>query len=40
MAELKGMWELLEQEKELILSEMLQVKGLIPLLMKPRNLQK
>lgn len=40
MAELKGMWELLEQEKEHILSEMLQVKGLRPLLMKPRNQQK
>ncbi|MDO8437190.1 MAG: hypothetical protein Q7S69_03360 [Nitrosomonadaceae bacterium] len=34
------MWKVLEREKEHILSEMLQVKGLIPLLMKPRNKQK
>lgn len=34
------MWKTLEREKEHILSEMLQVKGLIPLLMKPRNKQK
>ena len=31
------MWELLEREKEHVLSEMLQIKGLVPLLMKPRN---
>ena len=34
------MLKALEREKEHILSEMLQVKGLIPLLMKPRNKQK
>lgn len=31
------MWKLLEREKEHVLSEMLQIKGLLPLLMKPRN---
>lgn len=31
------MWKLLEREKEHVLSEMLQIKGLVPLLMKPRN---
>jgi hypothetical protein len=34
------MLKALEREKEHLLSEMLQVKGLIPLLMKPRNKQK
>ena len=36
----KRMWELQEREKKHILSEVLQVKGLMPLLMKPRNKQK
>lgn len=31
------MRKLLEREKEHVLSEMLQIKGLLPLLMKPRN---
>ncbi|TSA50133.1 MAG: hypothetical protein D4R48_02125 [Nitrosomonadales bacterium] len=34
------MLKALEREKEHLLSEMLQVKGLVPLLMKPRNKQK
>lgn len=34
------MWKALEREKVYILSEMLQIKGLMPLLMKPRNKQK
>ena len=34
------MWKSLEREKEHITSEMLQIKGLMPLLMKPRNKQK
>ena len=34
------MWKSLQREKEHILSEMLQIKGLMPLLMKPRNKQK
>ena len=33
----KRMWELQEREKKHILSEVLQVRGLMPLLMKPRN---
>lgn len=36
----KRMWELQESEKKYILAEVLQVKGLMPLLMKPRNKQK
>lgn len=36
----KRIWELQEREKKYILGEVLQVKGLMPLLMKPRNKQK
>ena len=36
----RRIWELQEREKKYILTEVLQVKGLMPLLMKPRNKQK
>ena len=36
----RGAWDLAERERKALLSEMVQVKGLMPLLMKPRNRQK
>lgn len=36
----RGAWDLAERERKALLSEMVQVKGLMPLLMKPRNKQK
>ena len=35
-----SMVEVMDREKKYLLSEMVQVKGLMPLLMKPRNKQK
>ena len=36
----RGAWDLAERERKALLSEMVQVKGLMPLLMKRRNKQK
>ena len=36
----RGAWELAERERKALLAEMVQVRGLMPLLMKPRNKQK
>ena len=36
----RSAWDLAERERKALLSEMVQVKGLMPLLMKPRNKQK
>ena len=36
----RGAWELAERERRALLSEMVQVRGLMPLLMKRRNKQK
>ncbi|HZS95028.1 MAG TPA: hypothetical protein VFA78_09540 [Chloroflexota bacterium] len=35
-----GLWELADRERRRILAEVLQVQGLMPLLMKPRNGQR
>ena len=36
----RSAWDLAERERKALLSEMVQVRGLMPLLMKPRNKQK
>ncbi|MSP95993.1 MAG: hypothetical protein EXR29_01960 [Betaproteobacteria bacterium] len=36
----RGAWDLAERERKALLAEMVQVGGLMPLLMKPRNKQK
>ena len=36
----RSAWDLAERERKALLSEMVQVAGLMPLLMKPRNKQK
>ncbi len=36
----RSAWDLADRERKALLSEMVQVKGLMPLLMKPRNKQK
>ena len=36
----RGAWELAERERRALLAEMVQVRGLMPLLMKKRNKQK
>ena len=36
----RGVWDLAERERQALLSEMVQVRGLMPLLMKRRNKQK
>lgn len=36
----RGAWELAERERRALLAEMVQVRGLMPLLMKRRNKQK
>jgi len=37
---IRSMVEVMDREKKYLLSEMVQIKGLMPLLMKPRNKQK
>ena len=37
---IRGAWNLADRERKALLSEMVQVRGLMPLLMKPRNKQK
>ena len=37
---IRSAWDLAERERKALLSEMVQVSGLMPLLMKPRNKQK
>lgn len=37
---LKKLYEMIDREKRFMLAEMMEIKGLLPLLMKPRNRQK
>ena len=37
---LKKLYEMVDREKRYMLAEMMEIKGLLPLLMKPRNRQK